>query len=518
MSGAERWWWAAWAALAVWWALVLRHLNIEWQLNEHYSYGPLVPLLSAYLVWQGWERRGTAKPPQRNFGLAFLAALIVASYFPLRLVQESNPDWRLVSWASAIGAVVLTWIAIDAAGGRPWLREMAFPVAFILVAVPWPTVIEAPFVQGMTRVVAQATAEIAQWNGIPAVPRGNVIELPSGMVSVDEACSGVRSFQSLLMVALFMGEWHRLGWSRRLALVGIGLGTAFVGNLARAQFLVGLAARDRLSTAAAWHDAVGYGVLASSLVAVAAFAWCLRRPGLPVQGPPPAPRLPGRPIPGAAAVLALGWLAISEVSTEAWYRAHETAQAQPASWKVVWPEQAQTIELSPRERQLLRADDAQARTWRDGFSQWTAYFLRWQPGRNAAQLARLHRPEVCLPAAGAVLQQDHGWLEVDLGMGLAIPFRYQVFQGAGRPLYVFHCLWEDRPSGGANDDFSAASRWRSVVEGRRQHGQRVLELVVAGPSDAREAEHLARALIPRLMQPENQTPATEEPKTRIPRS
>ena len=42
--------------------------------------------------------------------------------------------------------------------------------------------------------------------GITAVQRGNVIELQTGSVGFDEPCSGIRSLQAVLMLALFLGR------------------------------------------------------------------------------------------------------------------------------------------------------------------------------------------------------------------------------------------------------------------------------------------------------------------------
>jgi hypothetical protein len=52
--------------------------------------------------------------------------------------------------------------------------------------------------------------EVLGWLGIPAMAHGNVIEVATGMVGIDEACSGIRSFQSSLMISLFFGEFYAL--------------------------------------------------------------------------------------------------------------------------------------------------------------------------------------------------------------------------------------------------------------------------------------------------------------------
>ena len=71
--------------------------------------------------------------------------------------------------------------------------------------------IEQPVIQGLTRLNTALTVEILGLLGIPAVPQGNVIELATGSVGIDEACSGIRSLQATLMISLFLGEAVAVG-------------------------------------------------------------------------------------------------------------------------------------------------------------------------------------------------------------------------------------------------------------------------------------------------------------------
>ena len=52
--------------------------------------------------------------------------------------------------------------------------------------------------------------EVLGWTGIPAIQHGNLIEVGTGTVGVSEACSGIRSFQTSLMISLFFGEFYRM--------------------------------------------------------------------------------------------------------------------------------------------------------------------------------------------------------------------------------------------------------------------------------------------------------------------
>ena len=62
------------------------------------------------------------------------------------------------------------------------------------------------------------------------------------MVGVDEACSGIRSFDATLMISLFLGELYRFGLLRRIGLVGFGVALAFGCNIVRTLILAWVSA------------------------------------------------------------------------------------------------------------------------------------------------------------------------------------------------------------------------------------------------------------------------------------
>src|SRR4029077_217533 len=103
----------------------------------------------------------------------------------------------------------------------------AFPILFTLVAVPWITPIEAPIVQELMRVVAAIASEVVALFGIPAQVEGTLIRIPNGIVGVNEACSGVRSLQTSLMIGLLFGELKRLSIFHRTMLVVAAIAIAF---------------------------------------------------------------------------------------------------------------------------------------------------------------------------------------------------------------------------------------------------------------------------------------------------
>lgn len=132
---------------------------------------------------------------------------------------------------------------------------------------------------------------------------------------------------------------------------------------------------------------------------------------------------------------------------------------------------------------------------------WQLIFLQWNAGRIAPHLARNHTPEVCLSAAGHTLQSVSELLLIPIATDLTLPFRCYTFDQDGRPLFVFYCLREDRARKGGftTESLTAHSRLQAVREGRRNLGQRSLEIALWNVPDAATAEKLLRERLPQIL-------------------
>ncbi len=97
------------------------------------------------------------------------------------------------------------------------MRHFGFSVCLIFSTVPWPGVVETFVTQGLMQVVALVTVGLLDLCGIGALQHGNLIAFRAGLLDIDEACSGVRSLQAVLMVSLFLGEFsYRARWPHRV--------------------------------------------------------------------------------------------------------------------------------------------------------------------------------------------------------------------------------------------------------------------------------------------------------------
>jgi len=511
--------WLPLTLLGVIWLDLLRQLSYRWANNEQYAYGWLVPLLALGLFWRRWSTRPSAevstsgvssKWPALVTTFIFIVALVL---LPVRVVHEINQDWPLFSWPLATGVVFISLYAVFLFGGWRWVRHFAFPVCFTLAAVGWPYVIENSLTHGLMRLVVGLTVSILSPLDVMAFQRGSLIELSTGVVGIDEACSGIRSFQGTLMGALFMGELYLLSWPRRFGLIVGGTVLAFCLNVIRTLFLTWHASGEGVDALKKWHDPAGLTVFLTSFGMLWAVAWWLRSRS-------DAPVAESRPLSSGGKMahrflIAIGcWFICIIGFNELWYRVHEFKRVESTHWWVKFPTNLTTFnasEIPGEARKLLKYDTGAAASWQDpDGTKWQAFCFRWRGGDPTARMSALgHRPEYCLTGAGNELKADLGTTLIPAA-GFELPFRAYVFNDSQQTLYVFFCLWEDEAEKQLGFGRSKyADRLRSVLRGRRGLGQQTLEIVVSGCKNISDAEHAVRDRLPGLIQAETKLSGKE---------
>jgi exosortase len=509
---AALWLWTA--AFVFGWFLVLRANWWEWSLNPQYSYGTLVPILAILLLTRRWpDRPAPATPPPVGRTVAiiffFAAALLLAALQPIGL---SNADWRMVPALAAVAGVTMTLCLIYSLGGAPWLKHFAFPVLFFLVAVPWPRPQENAIMSWLMSHNTGLCVEALHWMGYPAEQRGNLIAIPGSLLGVEEACSGIRSLQSNIMVALAVGEFFRLTVPRRTLLFLIGLGAALGGNAIRSLTLSVAACKSGSEAVDQIHDGTGLAVLVASSALVLLAGKLLSRTGTKVPEPGAGSMEHGASaaseishlkfsMPAALAVAGSVLWTASWIGGEAWFRWHESkAPALPVMWTIAPPtpeDNAREVPIAERTLDvLLFPDTAYSEQWRgENGWQWQAFYFHWPPGPTSVQSAFIvHDPRVCLGAAGFELETKLPTWTAEAN-GFRLPFQRYIFRDRGRPVHVFHAVVEDDgTASGVDNEFSFDKniRWQNLLAGRRNRGLRVLEFAVRGPTDSSAAEAAAQ--------------------------
>ncbi|HWR37618.1 MAG TPA: exosortase/archaeosortase family protein [Clostridia bacterium] len=186
------------AVVAALYGSVLPGLVKQWYADPEYSHGFLVPVVSAYALWTMRERLRTLRPkPAVSFGgVALIASLM------LLFLGSLGAELFLtrVSLLATITALVLYF------GGWTLLQAIAFPLGFLLLAIPLPAILYNQIVFPLQLLASQlATGCLDTAHVVPILREGNVLILPNTTLEVVEACSGIRSLMSLITLAVAYG-------------------------------------------------------------------------------------------------------------------------------------------------------------------------------------------------------------------------------------------------------------------------------------------------------------------------
>jgi exosortase len=185
------------AAMSLLYGPVVKLLVWQWWNDPDYSHGFIVPFLSAYLIWARRDKLSQIARKPSGWGL-----VVVLGSIGMLFIGSLGAELSL----TRLSLLVTTCGLIAYFSGWAVLRGMAFPMAFLLFAIPIPTVIYNEIVFPLQFIASKfATRTLELLNLFPIMREGNVLVLPQMSLQVVEACSGIRSLMSLLALAAGYG-------------------------------------------------------------------------------------------------------------------------------------------------------------------------------------------------------------------------------------------------------------------------------------------------------------------------
>jgi exosortase len=203
---------------------VLAKLVTDWWQIPDFSHGFLVPLFSAYLVW---EKRTTLRGIQLAPSWSGIAVIVLGLVVLLLGVYGSELFLSRVSLIILLAGLVLCF------GGRQFLKELRFALLVLLLAIPIPAIVFNQITFPLQILASKLASALLPLFGVPVLREGNVIELPLMKLEVAEACSGIRSLMSLFTLAVFYGYFLEKSFWRRVALALASIPIAIAANAVR---------------------------------------------------------------------------------------------------------------------------------------------------------------------------------------------------------------------------------------------------------------------------------------------
>jgi exosortase len=195
----------------------------EWLSSPESSYGLILAGTALVVAFQRWPQFATASTAEGR-GLAGLG--LAASGGLLFVVGQLGADLFL----TRVSFVLLASGALWSLTGPSAMRIMAAPLAFLLIAIPLPTLVVNELTLPLQLAASQVAETTLAMASVPVFRDGNLLVLPSATLQVAEACSGLRSAVSLGAVGVLLAWATEPTAIRRVALVTATLPIAVVMN------------------------------------------------------------------------------------------------------------------------------------------------------------------------------------------------------------------------------------------------------------------------------------------------
>ena len=378
-------------------------VTMDW-IREDYSASSMIPPVAAYLVYE--RRAALARTPWiASWKGLFPVGLGLALYWLGELSGEFFSLY-LSSWLVLVG---LLWCWM----GTRRVRVLGFPLFFLLAMFPLPNYLNNLLTAKLKLVSSQLGVWVMRLYGLSAYREGNVIDLGFTKLQVVDACSGLRYFIPLLVLALLLANYYRAPfWKRGLFVLSAipvsvltnGLRIASVGILYR--FFGPVVAEGF------FHDFSGWFIfmLSLGLLVLELKLWKRLFPGTAGQ-PDPETAPSGEPSPARAAwpaqlalpvLLLLGSLAAANgidfrqkfVAT----RSFKEFPLEVSGWK------GSRTTMERAYLDALKFDDYSLVDYRDPSGKTVSFYAAYYGSQTKGE--SIHSPESCLPGSGWVFEES----------------------------------------------------------------------------------------------------------------
>ena len=407
-----------------------------WNSSETFAHGYVILPMSLWLIWRRRANFSTMPPTPYWPALALLALAgfgwLLARLGEVQVVQQ-------YAFAAMLPVIAL------AVFGRRLAGSLAFPLLFVLAAVPFGEIFIAPLIS----FTADFTVWALQMTGIPVLRNGSHFEIPSGTWSVVEACSGVRYLISSVTIGLLYAYLTYRSTTRRALFVVVSIIVPIIANGLRAYMIVMIGHVSGM-TLAVGVDHLIYGWLFFGLVMFALF-WIgnyWREDGEPIAPATPA-AAPSAAVSGARAAALAPMVAAVVALTALWpafaaYNSRATHNPRPVQLADIGVRWAPAPAFSSWTPDYMRPDAAFNGVY--GPAPGTAmqpvaltvlYYRNQEKGK--ALISSVNR----VAGEHNVLRQTGSSLRSEQIAGRPFALRETRLQGARGPILVWHWNWVD---------------------------------------------------------------------------
>jgi exosortase len=272
--------WSYWPTMA--------DLYKDWQRDDDYSAGQLVPLVALFFAWR--DRRKLGESPLKPCwwgGIALILLALAGRAYGLLFLFESAERYSLVLSVAALVLLVTGWQVF---------RRASWILLYLFLMVPLPGRVHNMIGGPLQNLATTGSVFFLEAFGARVSQQGNVVMLGENTpMAVAEACSGLRMLTAFIVVAGFIAYMVKRPRWQKAGLLVSSIPVAVICNMVRI-FLTAmlmLYVSEELAKKF-FHDFAGLVMMPAAVMLMFGELWIMDRLVVPDESGSPQKQAQGR--------------------------------------------------------------------------------------------------------------------------------------------------------------------------------------------------------------------------------
>lgn len=232
------------------WPLMIQLSKVWMDMDSYYAHGMLVPLCSAYLIWDKWDKiKATPVKPFVWAVIPLLGVLYIAHYASL--------SWMFLLLSLLF--VLAVSLSVLFIAGWGWLKATLPATGFLLLGLPvFDRLIDSSTMplQIKSTGIAYRLLQLIGYDTMRTQP--TILYVDDYALQVAAACSGLKTTIAVTAAVVFFMLVSKLRWWANLILAVIAIPLSVAINGTRIALIGVVGAEEGMDAAAKFHDYSGY--------------------------------------------------------------------------------------------------------------------------------------------------------------------------------------------------------------------------------------------------------------------
>ena len=203
---------------------VIMNLMRAWAIKPQSSHGYFILPIILWLCWLRRGRLANLTVGGSNMGFFFLTPGLLLYFLSIVLCVDTAAN---ISMMLCLAGVI--WTILGSAVFRAYL----FPYVFLVFMFPIPDALYVSLTNPLKLFVSNVSANLIQNLGVTAYQDGNIFHFANFKFEVVEACCGMNSLISYLMIGVLLSSFLGEGYWKKGLLIVMAFSIALLNNIVR---------------------------------------------------------------------------------------------------------------------------------------------------------------------------------------------------------------------------------------------------------------------------------------------